>query len=132
MSTRAPTDRARQLLKRLRRAGNGRRKYPIATLAFYGPDDRRASKLVASIIEREGAEPTAMQKWHSEAGDVRENADILAEAVAFVEAHGARTVVMPDRIIGCPHEEGVDYEGTVCPQCPFWAIRDRWTGEVIQ
>ena len=26
----------------------------------------------------------------------------------------------------------VDYpEGGVCPQCPFWAHRDRWTGDVI-
>src|SRR4051812_9319014 len=38
-------------------------------------------------------------------------------------------VVMTDRIIGCPHEEGIDYEGTTCPTCPFWAGRDRWTGK---
>jgi hypothetical protein len=42
-----------------------------------------------------------------------------------------KTVAMTDRIIGCPHEEGIDYEGPVCPHCPFWANRDRWTGEVI-
>jgi hypothetical protein len=33
------------------------------------------------------------------------------------------------RIIGCPHEEGIDYEGATCPACPFWAGRDRWTGK---
>jgi hypothetical protein len=45
----------------------------------------------------------------------------------------AKSVVMADRIIGCPHEEGVDYpDGSKCPQCPFWAIRDRFTGDIIQ
>jgi hypothetical protein len=30
--------------------------------------------------------------------------------------------VAPNRIIGCPHEEGIDYPlGRTCPQCPFWA-----------
>jgi hypothetical protein len=39
---------------------------------------------------------------------------------------------LADRIIGCPHEEGVDYpEGQSCPRCPFWAHRDRWSGELI-
>jgi hypothetical protein len=36
---------------------------------------------------------------------------------------------MPDRIIGCPHEEGIDYPlGSTCPLCPFWKDKDRWTG----
>jgi hypothetical protein len=40
---------------------------------------------------------------------------------------------LTDRIIGCPHEEGKDYPaGDVCPQCPFWANRDRFTHELIQ
>src|SRR5712692_4405008 len=31
-----------------------------------------------------------------------------------------------DGIIGCPHEEGIDYpEGKSCPQCPYWARRAR-------
>lgn len=34
-------------------------------------------------------------------------------------------------IIGCPHEEGIDYpDGQVCPQCPFCAHRDRWASEL--
>ena len=37
----------------------------------------------------------------------------------------AKSDVMADRIIGCPHEEGVDYpDGSKCPKCPFCAIRD--------
>jgi len=57
---------------------------------------------------------------------------MLGEVVAFFEEHRARSIVMPDRIIGRPHEEGVDYDGAICPHCPFWAVRDRWSGEVIQ
>jgi len=126
-------DSATLLLKRLRkRAKKGRRRFPLATLAFYGPDDQQASKLVASILEREGAEPSPMQKWYSAAGDVRNDARILGEVIAFLEENGARRVVMPDRVIGCPHEEGIDYSGSVCPRCPSWATRDRWTGDVIQ
>jgi hypothetical protein len=30
--------------------------------------------------------------------------------LVFLEEHGARSVVVTDGIIGCPHEEGVDYE----------------------
>jgi len=45
---------------------------------------------------------------------------------------GAKSVVMTDRIIGCPHEEGIDYEGSTCPDCPFWVGRDRWTGKRLQ
>jgi len=50
----------------------------------------------------------------------------------FVREHGVKSIAMMDRIIGCPHEEGKDYpDGEVCPECPFWANRDRWTGEVV-
>jgi len=52
----------------------GFRGYPVATVAYYGPDNKRASKV----------------------------------------------------------EEGIDYpEGGICPKCPYWAYRDRWTGEII-
>ena len=41
--------------------------------------------------------------------------------------HAVKGVVAVDRIIGCPHEEGIDYpEGGKCPACPFWASRDRF------
>jgi hypothetical protein len=52
--------------------------------------------------------------------------------LTFVEEHGAKTVMLADRIIGCPHEEGIDYPaGEKCPQCEFWATRDRWSGDVL-
>ncbi|WP_244144532.1 hypothetical protein [Paraburkholderia hospita] len=49
----------------------------------------------------------------------------------FIEQLGARSVAAVNRIIGCSHEEGIDYpEGESCPRCPFWSNRDRWSGEI--
>jgi hypothetical protein len=125
-------EKAERLRKRLgKSAKKGFRGYPVGTIAFYGPDDKAATKLVVSIVAAEGAEPDPVEKWHAEQ-DVRKDALILTEAMDFLREQGARTVTMADRIIGCPHEEGIDYpEGEACPLCPFWKGRDRWTGERI-
>jgi len=117
------------LRKKARRGFSG---YPVATVAFYGPDDRKATKVSVGIVPAEGAEVTAMERWFSEQLDVRNDPAILEKVIAFIRDSGAKSVVMTDRIIGCPHEEGTDYEGEVCPKCPFWAHRDRWTGERIE
>ena len=114
-----------------KKAKRGIRGYPVGTLTCYGPDDRRASKLVAAVVEHEGGEATQMRKWFSEHGDVRDTVENIEEAIAFLEQFGVRSVEMPETIIGCPHEEDVDYQGSVCPECPFWANRDRWTGDLI-
>jgi hypothetical protein len=59
---------------------------------------------------------------------------VIGEQIAaFIKTQDVRSVVVTDGIIGCPHEEGVDYpEGKSCPQCPYWAGRDRSTLERIQ
>jgi hypothetical protein len=115
-----------------RRAKKGFRGYPVATVAFYGPDDKRASKVAVGIVPGENQEATALERWFSEDGDVRFDRSIGEAILEFVRHHGARSVIMADRIIGCPHEEGTDYsDGEVCPNCPFWATRDRWSGEII-
>ena len=35
----------------------GDKGYPVATLAFYGPDDKKASKAVLGIFAAKGDEP---------------------------------------------------------------------------
>ena len=116
-----------------KKAHRGFRGYPVATVAFYGPDDGRASKVAVAIVAREGAEPDPLERWFSATGDVRADPAIGRDILAFVQKHEAKTVVMTDRIIGCPHEEGIDYpEGEACPQCPFWKCRNRFTGEIEQ
>jgi len=67
----------------------------------------------------------------SDGSDIRRNAEVAAEVLQFIETEGVVSVTTVDRIIGCPHEEGVDYEGPTCPACPFWAGRDRWTGRRV-
>ena len=114
-------------------ARRGFRGYPAATMAFYGPNDEFATKVAVAIVNEAGAKPVALSRWFTEDQDVRSDFAIASAVLQFIQVHGAKSVIAPDRIIGCPHEEGVDYpEGAVCPQCPFWAHRDRWTGDLIQ
>jgi hypothetical protein len=116
-----------------KKARRGFRGYPLATIAFYGPNDERASKAAVGIVSQEGGDPDILERWFAEDGDVRTDPTVGQAILEFIRRHGAMSVVMTDRIIGCPHEEGTDYaDGGVCPQCPFWAHRDRWTGDVIQ
>ena len=116
-----------------KQARRGFRGYPVATLAFYGPNDQRASKVAVGIVPAENAEPEVLESWFAKEADVRRDSAIGEEILAFIHQHGAKSVVMSDRIIGCPHEEGTDYpDGQVCPDCPFWAHRDRWSGEIVQ
>jgi hypothetical protein len=122
-----------QARKRLgKKAKKGFRGFPLATIAFYGPDNHRATKLTAGIVLDADQEPVELRRWCTDAGDIREDPDTAEEILAFIDQFGVRSVAMVDRIIGCPHEEGIDYEGPVCPHCPYWAGRDRWTGEIIQ
>jgi len=106
--------------------------FPIATLAYYGPDDLFASKAVVGIIQAEGEDVSDLKRWFAGAVDVRQDFAITQQIRDFIVQSKAHRVVMVERIIGCPHEEGIDYPlGETCPQCPFWANRDRFTGEII-
>ena len=118
------------LQKKSRRGFSG---YPVATVAFYGPDDKMATKVSVGIVAGDDEEPIALERWFSEKGDVRHDHIILEHILQFIKSQRPKSVVMTDRIIGCPHEEGKDYpDGEKCPRCPFWANRERWTGEIIQ
>jgi hypothetical protein len=72
-----------------------------------------------------------MKKWFSDK-DIRRDVKILNEIKEFITVQGARSVAITNKILGCPHEEDIDYPlGESCPQCPFWAGRDRFTDELI-
>ena len=116
-----------------RKARRGFHGYPIATVAFYGPDDTRATKVAVGIVAAEGAEADPLERWSCETGDARTDRGIEDSILAFVGEFGARTVALAEAILGCPHEEGVDYPlGETCPRCPFWADRDRWSGAGLE
>jgi hypothetical protein len=84
-------------------------------------------ELAVGIVPAENAAVANMRDWKVERGDVRTDPGIVMEVLEFIEQHGARTVAMTDGIIGCPHQEGIDYEGEWCPVCEFWHGRDRFT-----
>ena len=139
-------------------APNGKRKCAIFTLAVGGDDRARPQEIEQEGQERisrlaarngralrtgrwlgdqahgrhragrgrRGNRPwTLLSKGQT---DIRDDIRVAEQVLAFIAEAGAKSVVMTDRIIGCPHES-IDYEGATCPACPFWAGRDRWTGK---
>jgi len=119
-------------LKRLRKkARKGMRGWPVATIAFYGPNLSQATKVAVGIVPSENAEPVEMRDWKVDRGDIRNDAGIAREILEFMEKHGVLSVAMTGGIIGCPHQEGIDYEGEWCPVCDFWHGRDRFTGQMV-
>jgi hypothetical protein len=119
-------------IKRLSKmARRGMRGHPAGTIAFYGPDDKRATKVAVGVILYDGAEPV-MRSWFSETSDVRYDPAIVTGILAHLEVSEVKSISMVDRIFGCPHQEGIDYEGEYCPVCTFWAGRDRYTGKKVR
>lgn len=114
--------------------GKGRGQYPLATVAYYGPTDEFATKTAVSVFLRNADhEPDHLERWICNDFDVRFDKTVNQQILQFLKCHKVRSVAIADRIIGCPHEEAKDYpDGEKCPRCPFWANRDRWTGEVIE
>ena len=107
----------------------GFRGYPVGTVAFYGPDAQLASKVAVAVIVAPDTEPVALRRWFAESGDVRNDPAIFEEVALFLRDHEVRSVAMTKEMLGCPHEEGIDYpEGEACPECPYWAGRDRPIG----
>jgi hypothetical protein len=88
---------------------------------------------VVGILRRAGQkDPNPMRSWSTDAADVRNDPVIAAELADWLRSQGIKDTVSYDRIIGCPHEEGLDYPlGRTCPRCPFWAAIDRFTHEPI-
>jgi hypothetical protein len=120
-------------IKRLyKKAKKGARGWPLATVAFYGPNLSQATKVAVGIVPGANVEPQEMRAWLVESGDVRFDQEIARQILTFIEEHGAISVVMSDGIMGCPHQEGLDYEGPWCPQCAFWHGRDRFTGKRLR
>lgn len=107
----------------------GMRGYPAATIAYYGPDNQRASKVVLGIVLGAGSDVDVLERWQLANGDARYDGATIDAIVDLLGKHGIKSVIGVDRIIGCPHEEGIDYaDGEDCPQCPYWAGRDRFAG----
>ncbi len=113
-----------------KRAKRGFKGYPVATVALYGPDPKLATKVAVAIIEVPEGEPVALERWTDRGRDVRKSQEVLDQIMTFIERYESKSVVLTDRVIGCPHEEGTDYPvGEVCSECAYWADRERFTGK---
>jgi hypothetical protein len=121
-----------RFLKRLRKkARKGLRGWPMATVAFYGPNLSQATKVTVGIVPSENAEVQELRDWKVDHGEIRADLRIAREILEFLEERRVLSVAMTDGIIGCPHQEGIDYEGEWCPLCEFWRGRDRFTGQPV-
>ena len=114
---------AEHLMKGLqRRAQEGFQGYPLAIVAFYGHNDKIATKAVIGIIKKAGDSPESIRKWIFEKGDLRKDVNCIKELFRYIEAHQALSVALTPGIYSCPHEAGIDFpEGDTCPHCTFWS-----------
>lgn len=114
-----------------KKADHGFSGYPVATVAYYGADDKLATKVAVGIVAGDDQDPIALERWFSNGADLRRDHEVNEKIMGFIRAQAAKSVVIADRIMGCPHEERIDYPaGEKCPRCPFWANRNRFTGEI--
>ena len=123
-----------RFLKRLsKKAKKGFRGWPMGTIVFYGPDRDHATKVAVGIILGTDQNADELRDWRSDATDVRTDPRIAREILEFLESHGVLTVALGSAIMGCPHQQGINYEGDWCPapESRFWHHRDRFSGEIV-
>jgi hypothetical protein len=93
-------------------------KYPMGTMACYGPDDKTTTKIAAAVFTAENSK-AIIKRWV--ATDVKTSPKIKREIQEFFKEHGVTSVATSDGNMGCPHEEGADFpDGEDCPFCPYW------------
>lgn len=105
---------------------SGKVRYPCAVIAFFGPNDQRASKLVATVqMAREQEGP--LRSWQVDEGDIRDSPAVTEEVTTFLKENRVLESIISEKVIVCPHEEGKDFpRGRVCPSCSFWWAVDQW------
>jgi len=75
-----------RFLKRLRKkARKGLRGWPIATVAFYGPNLSQATKVTVGIVPSENAEVEELRHWKVDHGEIRADPGIAREILEFIE-----------------------------------------------
>ena len=110
-----------RFLKRLRKkARKGLRGWPIATIAFYGPNLSQATKVTVGIVPSENAEVEELRDWKVDDGEIRVDPRIAREILEFIEERRVLSVAMTDGIIGCPHQEATRPHGLF-----RWSARHR-------
>lgn len=94
-------------------------KYPIGTVALYGPSDTVTTKIAAGVVKSPTSD-VILRRWMST--DVMTSPKVQQQIREFFAQHGVKSIVVSEGNMGCPHEEGPDFpRGEDCPFCPFWA-----------
>ena len=94
-------------------------RFPIGTVALYGPDDKTTTKIAAGVYLDRTSKPI-IRRWVS--SDVLNNPKVQQELEAFFAEQEVKQISMSEGNLGCPHEEGKDFPvGGDCPFCPYWA-----------
>lgn len=112
-----------RLVKQLRKVLNEKSSYPLGTLMYFGPDNVTITKIVAVVISAKNASPIA-KSWSS--SKVSSDPKVAAEIGQFYLKNKVADVIMTDGVLGCPHDEGVDFPiGGQCPQCKYWETKPK-------
>ena len=118
----------RELRKKAKRGKSG---FPVASLAFYGPNAEFATKVAVGVILNPVEGAMHVERWYSTTVDVRKNQDVALKILTALNALKVKQIAILERISGCPHEDGEDYpRGESCPFCLYWKNRDRVTHEI--
>jgi hypothetical protein len=94
-----------RFLKRLRKkARKGLRGWPIATIAFYGPNLSQATKVTVGIVPSENAEVEELRDWKVDYGDIRADPGIAwrtrTSSPWLLNAVASRTKLPPEGLGG--------------------------------
>jgi hypothetical protein len=96
--------------------------FPLATVIFYGPDDRTVTKVAVSVFLSKGAADAGnvtVRRWVG--AGILQDAKAAREIADHIRSFRVKTVARSPHVMGCPHEEGEDFPlGGDCPICPFW------------
>src|ERR1700682_2611947 len=97
-----------RFLKRLRKkARKGLRGWPIATIAFYGPNLQQATTPAVGIVPSENAEVEELRAWIVDRGDIRGDPGIAREILEFIEEHQEGSVAVSFGLLGFRSQKGM-------------------------
>jgi len=80
--------------KLFKRAQKGMQGYPIAAVSLYGPNHRKVTKIVCTILPGENQEPAARRSWETTINAVRCE-KTLKDLLDFIGAYGALSIGIP-------------------------------------
>jgi len=124
---RSVRNRAKATLKK--RTRRGFRGYPIATVAYYGPDDRTVNRISVGIIAEDGGEAD-MRRFYGEPGqNIRDDIPIHRAVVDHIKARKVVSVALLDQVNGCSCHDDDEMPAAVrcAVPCTFWEDVERPT-----